>query len=137
MPRPNITALRQLRRVVENAPDDLLHMRNYREMSSCGTARCAAGWAAVDPWFNSHGLQAATDGSPVIFGEWRGGISLLKFFRLSETQMRHLFMIDQDDELYEDPHSVSKRQVLNQIDRILRGEPTKPYRRSRAKRANS
>jgi hypothetical protein len=127
--RPNITALKQLRRVVENAPDDLLHMRKFRESSSCGTARCAAAWATIDPWFIERGLTSGTAGFPSYKGSSASEATsaLMKFFRLTREQAQDLFALTIS--CYSvDPHAISKRQVLTQIDRLLRGEPTKPYR---------
>jgi len=45
----NEELLRRLREVIAEVPDDRLHMRRLVEVSECGTAFCAAGWAAIDP----------------------------------------------------------------------------------------
>jgi hypothetical protein len=43
--------LRQLRRVVAAAPADRFVMDRFCTAGQpCGTAYCAAGWAALDPW---------------------------------------------------------------------------------------
>ena len=122
---PHITALRQLKRVIKNTPDDLLHMDKWAGTARCGTVRCAAGWAAVDPWFNEHGFTAHPGGSPTYAGKWPFD-SLRAFFRLTGAATDHLFAIDHPG--LPGGHAVSKRQILNQIDRIIAGEPTHHYR---------
>ena len=46
--------LTQLRRVVVEAAPDRFDMRSFSADTPCGTAYCAAGWAAIDPWFREH-----------------------------------------------------------------------------------
>ena len=125
--RPHITALRELKRVIENVPEDLLHMRWWQSRAECGTVRCAGGWAAVDPWFNKRGLTANDSGAPRFRGEICDG-ALRPFFRLTVKATRDLFALYHPHPIALEGHAVSKRQVLNQIDRILAGQPTKPYR---------
>lgn len=50
----NFEALKQLKRVVKAAPAERLHMRAVMEKAECGTAYCAAGWAAQDKWFEDN-----------------------------------------------------------------------------------
>src|SRR5437660_12210600 len=40
-------------------------MSDWTKETSCGTARCAAGYAAVDPWFIRRGSQLAFDSQAV------------------------------------------------------------------------
>lgn len=119
-------ALRQLRRVVEMAPDDLLHMRSVVEKSGCGTARCAFGWCLVDPWFMTNTALkefVSWDSSylppPYKDETWR-------VFGLSAADSINLFASDLAS--FSGAHSVSKAEVLWNIDRALEGEKTLPYR---------
>src|SRR5437660_2654673 len=40
-------------------------MSDWTKETPCGTARCAAGYAAVDPWFIRRGFQLAFDSQAV------------------------------------------------------------------------
>jgi hypothetical protein len=121
---PNIEALQQLRRVVENAPNELFHMRTLVEQAPCGTARCAFGWCLIDPWFleNTEIETTVTTISNRI---------LMDFYKAAE-----IFDISDDDahKLFGagisyryGPHSVSKEEVLNNIDNLLAGHSALPY----------
>lgn len=115
---PNIEALKQLRRVVENAPDDLLHMRAITEESSCGTAHCALGWAEVDPWFQ--------DNLPRIKGEEEYFDWAERIFGLSGANANKLFA---GNASHSTPaHAISKAAVLWNIDELLAGRPPRSYR---------
>lgn len=126
----NVERLLQLRRVVEAAPDDRFHMRAFYEEASCGTAYCAAGWAAVDPWFQEH----TEIGS--IFRVGRDGLLEI----LSGTPFRrlsHIFEIGANNswKLFgwgvarnPDPHAVSKAEVIENIDRLLAGKSAELYK---------
>lgn len=86
-----LEAWRQLRRVIEKVPTTELWMGYWvcteasehhphscppgshqprSRMHSCGTVACAMGWAAMDSWFNDHGLEIEMDsvgeGAPVL-----------------------------------------------------------------------
>lgn len=110
--------LAQLRRVVEAAPEDRLHMRRYAEEAECGTALCAAGFCLIDPWFRARTL-------------------ILGYFDdASELELHDLFQIDEEDArnlfgfaLYRgvDPHAVTKAEVLWNVDELLAGRPARPY----------
>lgn len=125
--------LRQLRRVIEAVPDDRLHMRTFCEEGECGTAYCAAGWAAVDPWFrentdigdifgvDSDGTLFVICGYSCVFSD------LADLFGLTRTDADRLFGADLEPDVTA-PHAVNKTEVLNNIDLLLAGEKTKPYR---------
>lgn len=129
MPKRNRPALRNLCRVVESAPDDLLHMRAIVEPASCGTARCALGWAIVDPWFqrettinqilpadhNSRGLKTYHDHA-----------DLSTLFGLSKSDCSNLFAFEAPLGL--DPHAISKAEVLANITRLLAGRHALCYK---------
>lgn len=113
----NIERLTQLRRVVEAAPEHLLDMGSFKLTKDCGTAYCAAGWAAIDPWFVKQGLD--------LFAEVDGGdpfYHLADFFNLDTEDANNLFGADlaRND-------NVSKEEVLANIDRLIAGQHTEPY----------
>lgn len=125
----NIEALKQLRRVVEAAPDDRFHMRRWSEKAPCGTAYCAAGWAAIDPWFREN------TGIGDIFKLRRYGylelitcspfFSLARLFDISIYEAATLFGIGIDPR--SNPHAVSRAEVIANIDRILAGQKPERY----------
>ncbi len=126
---PDIELLRQLRRVVDAAPDDLFHMRAFCETAGCGTARCAAGWAAIDPWF-----LANTWISQIIDVDNEGFVTSIDGFAFSK--LAKLFDIPQHDtdnlvggqlKPSHPPHAVTKRDVIANIDALIGGLETRPY----------
>jgi hypothetical protein len=125
----NIERLKQLRRVIEEAPEDRLHMRRWCEKAKCGTAYCAAGWAAVDPWFAENTairkiFHVEPDGfvEPLaceVMGD------LAKLFGITNRDARYLF--GGALESGAGPHSVTKKEVLDNIDRLLAGDSAERY----------
>lgn len=60
----NHTRLRKLIETLQNLPEDLeFDMGTWFEQKNCGTAACALGAAALDPWHQAQGLRLAR-GSP-------------------------------------------------------------------------
>ena len=114
---PNKAALRQLRRVVKAVPDDLLHMHSITSAALCGTAHCAIGWAAIDPWFIKKFETS-------IHYEWAAP------FNLSEKQADILFAGDACSGLPD--HAITKAEVLANIDRILAGKRALVYKALRS-----
>jgi hypothetical protein len=111
----NIEALKQLKRVVRNAPVERFNMGSQiivsdDEVNNCGTAMCAAGWASVDPWFIRRGFRGQEMFKPNIFS-------------LTGENNRALF----GGGLYPGLPRVSKRTVLANIDRLINGEKAIPY----------
>jgi hypothetical protein len=113
---PDVERLEQLKRVVREAPDHLFDMHLVAMRKPCGTAHCAWGWAMVDPWFLLN-----TDIGEVM--PWE-----------SDDRYLELFGIDREDfdatfggNLYSCDPAVSKEQVIDNIDRLIRGEPAIPY----------
>ena len=126
----NIEALRQLRRVVENAPDELFSMRFIVEEATCGTVRCALGWCLVDPWFVAHtplgdfrGFCGLTLGASAHGGALKAAIG--ETFCLSEQDERNLFAFDMTALCL--PNGVRKEEVFENIDLLLRGQSAKMY----------
>jgi hypothetical protein len=126
----NRERLEQLRRVVLAAPPERFHMRTWCEKALCGTAYCAAGWAAVDPWFRENTdieriFRVGHDG--MVYAEiFTPTDGLAKIFDISSADSRNLFGGDLNP-TYSDPHGVSQKDVVANIDRILAGLPAEPY----------
>jgi hypothetical protein len=128
----------ELRRVLINAKDDRLHMRMFCVVGApCGTAYCLAGFAAIDDWFAAHTpineyLKVEYDGSLTVVahsGRYVGK-GLAEIFEISEPAAEALFAIGLCDamerKLCEDPHFITKDEVLANIDALLAGrEPTR------------
>jgi hypothetical protein len=163
---PNIERLTQLRRVVEAAPDNLIYTRSVVEEGD--TARCAFGWALVEPWFIANTDKKGCF-SFIDISTWCTAAR----FDLCEEDANNLFGVDpwfltntnisslagrrygNIDEMYMDfagvqklfdlseedadnlfgadflamvgPHAVSRQEVLDNIDRLLAGEPAWQY----------
>jgi hypothetical protein len=132
--RPNLNyeALMNLRRVVEQAPDDRLHMNTFvNPFAKCGTAYCAVGWAAVDPWFQQYtklpeylyisdketgDLTCNSYDDPAQF--------LADIFGITKEDADNVFMLKGG---WLRDHDVAKHEVLDNIDRLIGGESAYPY----------
>lgn len=121
----NIEALKQLRRVVSDAPDDLFHMRAVTEQSKCGTARCAAGWAIIDPWFQKN--TRINEAMPADWSnEGLSGANIIEqVFGLDEGNSERLFAMSAGCNL--DAHDITKIEVIANIDRLIAGEDAEEY----------
>jgi hypothetical protein len=131
---PNLEALRQLRRVVEAAPDKLFRMRSVVEPTPCGTARCALGWCLVDPWFLANtplGRFADWKSRYMRDDEGRGGPAdvLYETFGLDRGDAGVLFGVTLTASF--SAGAVAKAEVLANIDRVLAGERAVPYAATR------
>ena len=140
----NTEALRELRRVVEAAPDHQLHMRVLHEKCECGTAYCALGWTVQDPYFvekfgdelqRQLGWTHTTDVDLLDLGFSRLLEITPAIFGISTREADKLFASNID--YYEGPHSVSKAEVLWNIDQLLAGNTTRHYRACTLTFANS
>lgn len=105
-------AILNLRRVVETAPEELLHMRKMTEQASCGTAHCALGWARIDPWFkvNKSSMVAFTS-------QGYNSASAAHAFGITEATADLLFAGDASSGI--EAHAISKAEVLWNIDHLL------------------
>lgn len=125
---PNIERLQQLRRVVEAAPDDRLHMRAWSERAECGTAYCAAGWAALDPWFQENtpilGVFEITE-TKMVESLGNSSIDLADLFGITSRDASALFATYSLCGI--GPHAISKAEVLANIDRLIAGDSAKRY----------
>jgi hypothetical protein len=125
---PNVEALQQLRRVMEAAPDDRIHMNSFSERAACGTAYCAAGWAAVDPWFQQN------TAIPEIFAVNEDGTlsqrigdafgALANVFDIYNDEADILFAAESGDI---DDHAITKAEVINNIDALIAGGEPEVY----------
>jgi hypothetical protein len=123
----NLECLRQLRRVVEAAPEDRFEMTIFSVSGKCGTAYCAAGWAAIDPWFREHTelgqvFRMCEDGTL----NWGRNLELTpvlgRAFGLEEWDVDRLFGM-----FVNWVGEVTRQHVLANIDRLLAGEPARSY----------
>jgi hypothetical protein len=121
----NVECLRQLRRVVEEAPADRFDMRDFCLPTSCGTAYCAAGWAAIDPWFRANtriGEWFRGDAGDLLYIHPNARFGLQEIFGLEETATKRLFALGVDCWA-----PAMKRAVLANIDRLLAGKRARSY----------
>lgn len=123
----NVKALRRLRSVFRAAPAELVHMRDYTESAPCGTARCLIGWGWTDQKLIEMGLPNIPQGGRAFYSR-----RLAKFFGISVNVARHLFAFylgrSSEQVLENNPHAITKAQVLRQLDRVIAGKPIRPYR---------
>ena len=129
---PNLQALQQARRLIEEVDEDRLHMHAVSEVASCGTAYCLAGWMAVDPWFREHTKMGQV---PL---EISGLIPKNKHLEALGLA-RETLDLDHDDAAAlfawnvgsagddTDPHAVTKYEVLANLDLLLAGRPAEFY----------
>jgi hypothetical protein len=69
----------------------------YLKEIPCGTAACACGWAAIDPWFRKRGFRLYTNGYSVVHPRFDGfgaDEAVSKFFDLPPYGFRGLFVED-------------------------------------------
>lgn len=74
-------------------PSERLEMHQW--VADCGTAACAVGHAAMDPWFQKRGLFLECylwgNYSPK-YRDIHGEQAVCEFFELDESTMQYLFM---------------------------------------------
>lgn len=132
-PVPNSNPLLlNLRRVILAAPDHLLHMRWVESQAPCGTAFCAFGWALQDPWFQANtklkeyrsGLRGMTC-LPYLNYNFLDPLHIL--FSISEDSCDNLFALNGWEDYTDNPHIITKAEVLWNIDQLLLGHEAFPY----------
>lgn len=52
-------AIRVMSDMTAERIENEFNMSTWGEKTACGTVACAAGWCAMDPWFNERGLMMA------------------------------------------------------------------------------
>lgn len=116
--------LLELLRVAEAIPEDHIHMGAFRTKLDCGTVYCLAGYAALDPYFQRHGLKIKfrqrigdTYTGPENFDR------LIEFFGLERDDAYNLFA----GYMNKNDNPIRKETVIENIDRLLRGEHALPY----------
>lgn len=127
----NTERLLQLRRVLDEAPEERFHMRTWSEAADCGSAYCLAGFMAIDPWFrretevgnvfilNKHNCLLNVESTDIPF-RFLAGV-----FAIAESDSENLF--GYGIPLHADPHCVTRAEVRANIDRILAGRPAEIY----------
>lgn len=120
----NREALEQLERVVTDAPDELFVMNTFSAPMPCGTVRCAAGWASVDPWFQANcPIPRPWEGYTYAFGITKEDADVL-FGAELDARWWDL----RDPSKAKPRRDVTKLEVVANIRRLLRGEHPRPYR---------
>lgn len=122
----NIEALKELHRVITDAPEHRLHMNAFAEKAHCGTAYCAAGWARVDKqYFRPLILKAIN------------GIYDIDNFSVVESALADILGISMQnaDTLFAanichtiDKHTVKKEEVLENIERLMANKDAVAYK---------
>lgn len=123
--------LKELRRVVEAAPEERFEMKHFCTEASCGTAYCAAGWAAIDPWFQENTeildiFDISIDDDGAYVEEKDDGATfeyLAEMFDISPQDTTNLF----GGNLFRYSKTVPKGLVLKNIDSLLKGRKTSQY----------
>lgn len=122
----NREAFENLKRVVQAAPENLWCMNYITKQTTCGSAHCAIGWAAIDPWFIK---EAKLNSYPIgNTGQWACDSDTLwnerfDFWGVDDETLNTLF----GGELQSSDPPIDKQEVLDNIDRILNGDDPVPY----------
>lgn len=114
----NLKALRRLRGVLRYVPADNLHMQVVEEATDCGTACCLFGWGRQDRQLIGMGMPKYLHEARDFFGLTRSEHDALFF---DNHSMGMIAVFD------ENPHAITKAQVLHSLDRVIAGKPIKPY----------
>lgn len=126
----NLKALKRLREVFADAPAERVHMREVTYVAACGTAHCLLGWAGTDLELRKSGLLPTFNRTNCDYNT-RALAAARKVFGLDKLTADHLFAFgmtgEMNDVLRENPHAISKRRVMAQLDRVIAGKPIKPY----------
>lgn len=122
-------ALKQLLRVAEAMPEDLLDMSAFSSERDCGTAHCLGGWAAVDPWMLENtgiGSVFSYSGDFVVLNVSEPAVHLAHLFGIGLADAENLFAlrIYLKGDIWD---RIRKRHVVANIRRLLAGEPALPY----------
>lgn len=133
----NIEALKQLRRVVLAAREAQFDMALFGKRTTCGTVCCAAGWAALDPWFLVNTeigkvlpIKPATAATGGLFENHQ--LFDVDFSSCTPIDgLAGVFGIGQEDACAlfngETVDGVTKQEVIDNIDRLLAGSHAEPY----------
>lgn len=112
----NLRALKRLRAKFAKVPDEKVHMARYwTSCAPCGTAGCLLGWAR----------QFELRGDKII----AKALKQIPAFGLTGLMADRLFAIDvmHFAGFSENPHAVTKAQVLHALDRLIAGKSIKSY----------
>jgi hypothetical protein len=126
---PNLEALKQLRRVAVEAPDDRFNMASWCEDIGCQTVMCLAGWAAIDPWHRQNTsinvqFYVYSDMTVVNTYECLTDDFLAEIYGIDSEDAQSLFAIDVGSAI---SRAVTKVEVIDNIDRLLAGLSARRY----------
>jgi hypothetical protein len=121
---------------------DKLHMRKVVDHADCGTAYCFAGWMVVNPWFRKHTtlgryLAVQTDGEICLTNAGMGVNAISDHNEPALVAVIRVLGIEERDgenltgcglSSRGNPHSVSREEVLWNVDELLAGRAALPYR---------
>lgn len=113
----NLKALRRWKTVFAKVPADQVHMGEVFGHRACGTVGCLWGWGANDSVLQKMGIPGIDEGA--------------EFFGIPNATFEALILNTRTPEqgfaLSRNPHAISKKQVLDNLDRVIAGKPIKPY----------
>jgi hypothetical protein len=132
----NLEALNRLFSIAAATPEEKLNMRSFSGQEECGTVYCLFGLACVDPWF-----QQNTRINEYLFPnpEHDGRLDVTDtFFDFGRRMDAHKFIADIFGLSVEDSDNlfamrgyvynhIPKGEVLANLSRAIRGEPTYQY----------
>lgn len=118
--QPNLEALRQVVRVLENLPEEKFNMNYVMRIASdeeinlgCGTVGCAIGWAAEDPWFTQRGF-VMPQLSAFVFSE-----EIRKFFFLESRDVARLFYSAGYRSVPWQRPQITRQEVINKLNQFI------------------
>lgn len=134
----NQQRLAELRRVIAEAPRDRFDMRDFTRVRADGvTTHCAAGWAALDDWFQRNTyisrvfrVERLSDDQSIVMPAARTmGValpfgSLATIFQISLADSRAIF----GEVAINFRRPIGKEEAMVNVDRLLSGRPAEPYR---------
>lgn len=101
---------------------------NEKQLHTCGTSACFAGWVAVSPEFQRDGGQVSSAGAP-IFDYLQGSMAIARWLDIRQTLAGELVLgdLDEDDlgysHFYEKQwEEVDDQDVIKKLKLILSGE---------------
>jgi hypothetical protein len=100
-----------------------------KDLPSCATQACTAGWCGLDPWFMKNGLETSKKGFIKINGS-RAGIlamygnaNLERYFGLSEAETEQLFLNGPD--IRNNVEDVTAKDIVSYARKLIRKYKTK------------
>ena len=100
--------------VLPQVKDEEFNINVWKGKRVCGTVACAVGHACFHPPFQKAGLRLSYY-DVAMFQGYRGIYAVIKFFNLTEKEVKGLFM----PQSYPDLKSTSKKEVKERIKELL------------------